>query len=341
MSVQKIFLNTAFALAILAITATLPTGYGAVFAANVTIKAHTNQPASETSYQYVYLTQFAERVHRGTQGRVSTKIFPGGQLGKDTAVLQQVQLGAVEMGIFAFPHTSKLFRPFNAFLLPFLFGDHAAGTFALEGPTAQKLYADFEKATGIKVLGAFNGGFRGITNSVKPITSVTDFAGMKIRVPGSPVLIATLQKLGINPISMSTGEIFTALQQKTIDGQESGVAWGFGKGFAEVQKYLTETRHAVSGTVMVINTKFLNSLSAADQKAVAQAARDATLYINGFTRMYDRSVIDKYKAAGIKVTTLDNKKLRPLVKEVWDKYAEEVGGIEIIKSIIKDGEHKY
>jgi len=140
---------------------------------------------------------------------------------------------------------------------------------------------------------------------------------------------------------MSTGEIFTALQQKTIDGQESGVAWGFGKGFAEVQKYLTETRHAVSGTVMVINAKFMKGLSAADQMAVTQAARDSTLYINGFTRMYDRSVVDKYKAAGVEVTTLDNKKLRPLVKDIWDKYAGEVGGIEVIQSIIKDGEHKY
>lgn len=341
MSVQRILLSTTLALAISMTMPTMLNGLGTAHAANVTLKAHTNQPASESSYQYVYLTQFAERAHRATQGRVSTKIFPAGQLGKDTAVLQQVQLGAVEMGIFAFPHTSKLFRPFNAFLLPFLFEDHAAGTFALEGPTAQKLYGDFEKTTGIKVLGAFNGGFRGITNSVKPIASAKDLSGMKIRVPGSPVLISTLQKLGINPISMSTGEIFTALQQKTIDGQESGVAWGYGKGFAEVQKYLTETRHAVSGTVMVINAKYLKSLSPNDQKAIVQAARDSTLYINGFTRMYDRSVVDKYKAAGLKVTTLDSKKLRPLVKDIWNKYAEEVGGIEVVQSIIKDGEHKY
>lgn len=313
----------------------------AVLAASVTIKAHTNQPASDSAYQYVYLTQFAERVHRATEGRVAVKIFPGGQLGKDTAVLQQVQLGAVELGVFAFPHTSKLFRPFNAFLLPFLFADHAAGTLALEGPTAQKLYADFEKATGVRILGAFNGGFRGITNSIKPIKSLDDFNGMKVRVPGSPVLISTMQKLGINPISMSTGEIFSALQQKTIDGQESGVAWGYGKGFSEVQKYLTETRHAISGTVMAVNVKFLSGLSEGDQKAIADAAREATLYINGFARMYDRSVIDKYKAAGLEVTQLDIKTLRPLVKPIWEQYADEVGGMKVIESIIADGEHKY
>jgi len=341
MTIRQLLQVTAFAVSACLLTSVLPGTTGVAFAKTVTIKAHTNQPASESSYQYVYLTQFAERVHRATQGRIATKIFPAGQLGKDTAVLQQVQLGAVELGIFAFPHTSKLFRPFNAFLLPFLFEDHAAGTFALEGPTAQKLYADFEKATGIKLLGAFNGGFRGITNSVKPIKDASDFAGMKIRVPGSPVLISTLQKMGINPISMSTGEIFTALQQKTIDGQESGVAWSYGKGFAEVQKHLTETRHAVSGTVMVINVKFLHSLSKEDQNVIVQAARDSTLYINGFTRMYDRAVIDKYKAAGVAITKLDTKKLRPMVKDIWQKYAAEVGGLDVIESIIKDGEHKY
>src|SRR5690606_30735228 len=149
--------------------------------------------------------------------------------------------------IFAFPNLVEFYKPFNIFSLPLLFEDFDSAVTAFKGPTARKLYGDFEDHTDVKVLGVFNEGFRGITNSVKPIEKVEDFSGLKIRVPGSPILISTLESLGMSPISISGGEIFSALQQGTVDGQESTVAWGYSQGYAEAQKYLTETRHAVSG----------------------------------------------------------------------------------------------
>src|SRR5690554_1562101 len=134
----------------------------AALAETYRMRMHVNQPASEKSYHYVYATQFSERVAKYTDNAVKVTIFPGAQLGGDPAVFQQLQLGAVQSGIFAFPNLIEFYKPFNVFSLPFLFGDFDSAVTAFQGPTAQRLYDGFEKQVGVKVLGVFNEGFRGI-----------------------------------------------------------------------------------------------------------------------------------------------------------------------------------
>ena len=310
-------------------------------AAEYTVKMHVNQPATENSYHYIYATQFAERMHRYSKGAFEVKIFPGAQLGKDPAVFQQMQLGAIQTAILAFPNLVEHYKPFNIFTLPFLFKDFKSAAFAFEGPTAHKMYKEFEKKTGVRTLGVFNGGFRGITNNKRAINKVGDFKGLKVRVPGSPILISTLESLGMKPVSISGGEIFAALQLGTVDGQESTVSWAYGQGFAEVQKFLTETNHAVTGTGLYMNAKYYNKLPEEIRKMVDQAAKESLNHVNGFNQMYDRTIIEKYKAAGLKVTRIKTEDVRPLVKHIWKKYAESVGGMSVIESLIEDSKTKY
>lgn len=310
----------------------------AALAETYRMRMHVNQPASEKSYHYIYATQFSERVAKYTDNAVKVTIFPGAQLGGDPAVFQQLQLGAVQSGIFAFPNLVEFYKPFNVFSLPFLFGDFDSAVTAFQGPTAQRLYDGFEKQVGVKVLGVFNEGFRGITNNVRAVNKVEDFAGLKIRVPGSPILISTLESLGMSPISLSGGEIFTALQQGTVDGQESTVAWGYGQGYGEVQKYVTETRHAVSGAGLYISAKFFNGLPADIQAAVVRAANESAEHVNAVTKQYDRDVIERYKELGLQVTQLDAADVRPKVEHIWKEYADMVGGMEVIQSLVADGE---
>ena len=310
-------------------------------AAEYTVKMHVNQPATENSYHYIYATQFAERMRRYTNGAFEVKIFPGAQLGKDPAVFQQMQLGAVQTAILAFPNLVEHYKPFNVFTLPFLFEDFKSAAFAFEGPTAQELYKGFEQKTGVKTLGVFNGGFRGITNNIRAINKVGDFKGLKVRVPGSPILISTLESLGMKPVSISGGEIFAALQLGTVDGQESTVSWAYGQGFAEVQKFLTVTNHAVTGTGLYMNLKYYNALPKEMQKTVNRAAKESLNHVNGFNQMYDRTIIEKYKTAGLKVTRIKAEDVRPLVKHVWEKYASSVGGMSVIESLIADSKTKY
>lgn len=301
-------------------------------------RMHVNQPASESSYHYVFARYFEERAKEYTNGEFGVTIFPGAQLGGDPAVFQQMQLGAIQAGVFAFPNLVEFFPAFNLFALPFLFEDFDSAAIAFQGPTAEDLYAQFEERTGIKVLGVFNGGFRGITNNVRPIENIEDFAGLTIRVPGSPMLISTLESLGIRPVSISGGEIFTALQLGTVDGQESTVSWGFGQGFADVQRYLTETRHAVTGTGLYINSDFFYGLPDDTQRALLRAAEEAVEHVNEVTKQYDRSVVEQYQKAGLEVTVIDLEEMRPLVADIWEEYAPQVGGIEVIEALVQDGQ---
>lgn len=313
------------------------TAAASVASADYNARMHLNQPASESSYHYVFARHFEEQAKDYTGGEFGVTLFPGAQLGGDPAVFQQMQLGAIQAGVFAFPNLVEFFPPFNLFALPFLFEDFDSAAVAFQGPTAKELYTQFEERTGIKVLAVFNGGFRGITNNIRPIESVEDFSGLTIRVPGSPLLISTLESLDIRPVSISGGEIFTALQLGTVDGQESTVSWGFGQGFADVQRYLTETRHAVTGTGLYMNAEYFYGLPEEIQEALLRAADDAAEHVNQFTKEYDQSVVEQYKDAGLEVTVIDVEEMRPLVQHIWEEYAPRVGGMEVIDSLILDG----
>ena len=311
---------------------------GAVWADSWNVRMHLNQPASMTSYHYVFATHFAEKAEEYTDGRFTVTIFPGAQLGRDPDAFQQMQVGAIQTAVLAFPNLVEFYRPFNVFALPFLFDSFESAARSFNGPTAAGLYADFEEQTGVKALGVFNGGFRGITNGVRRIDSVDDFAGLKIRVPGSPILIATLESLGISPVSISPGEVFTALQLRTVDGQESTVSWGYGQGFADVQSYVTETRHSVTGTGLYINADYFADLPEDVQAAVQRAATEAVAHVNAVTRQYDLDVLDLYRDAGLEVTVIPVSDLRPRVLHIWEEYADEVGGLEVIEALVAEGQ---
>ena len=309
-------------------------------ATEFTLRMHVNQPVADTSYHYIYAALLAEKMAAKTNGRVKFDIYPGSQLGTDPEVLQQVAAGAIQTASLAFANMVNIYEPMNIFALPFLFDDFRGASRALNGPTAAKIYEGFEKASGVKILGVYNGGVRGFTNSKKAIKSVEDFAGLKIRVPGNPILVQLVKAFGANAITMSGNEIFTALQQNTVDGQESANSWSYDQGYAEVQKYLTITNHGYTATSFLINAAYFNSLPKDIQKLMEESAKEAAMYIDGFCEMYDLAVIGKYQAAGLEVTKLDPAQLRPRVQKIWTDLAGKVGGMDVITSLVKDGQSK-
>ncbi len=332
---KKLTLLAALALFCLATLAGQPCA-----AARHTLRMHVNQPVADTSYHYIYALQLAEKITDRTQGEVKFDIYPGAQLGPDPQVLQQVAAGAIQTASLPFPNMVNIYEPLNVFTLPFLFNDFRAASRALNGPTAAKLYQDFEKTSGVKILAVYNGGARGITNSKKPINTVADFAGLKIRVPFNPILVEMVKSFGANATTMDGNEVFTALQQRAVDGQESAIAWSYDQGYGEVQKYLTITNHGFTPTCFVINAAYFYSLPEDTQKKLTEAAKEAAIYVDGFCEMYDLAVIDKYRAAGLEVTRVSPEELRPRVKDIWAKMAEKIGGMDIINALIKDGESK-
>jgi len=305
--------------------------------AKYVIKMHVNQPVADTSYHYVYAKYLAEKVFAKTNGEVVLDIYPGSQLGTDPDVLEQMKVGSVQSGMLAFPNMINIYKPLNIFSLPYLFDDFNSASRAFNGPTAQKIYQDFENSTGLKILAVYNGGVRGLTTGNKAVKSVEDLKGLKIRTPGTPVLIRTMEELGANAVSISGNEIFTSLQQGTVDGQDSSITWAYDQGYYEIQKHLVLTNHGYTGTCFVINAQYFNSLPDNIKTALTEAAKEAAAYTDGFCEMYDMAVVDKYVSKGLDVTVLDVEKVRPLVQKVWEEFANDVGGMDTIQALIEDG----
>lgn len=309
-------------------------------AAQYTLRMHVNQPVAATSYHYIYAVQLAEKMADRSEGEVKFDIYPGAQLGPDPQVLQQVAAGAIQTASLPFTNMVNIYEALDVFSLPFLFDDFRSASRALNGPTAAKIYEDFEKVSGIKILAVYNGGARGITNSKKPIHSLNDFKGLKIRVPFNPTMVEMIEAFDANAITMDGSEVFTALQQQAVDGQESSISWSYDQGYGEIQKFLTVTSHGFTPTCFVINAAYFYSLPEDMQKMLTDAAKEAAIYVDGFCEMYDLAVIDKYRAAGLQVSSVNPEELRPRVKGIWEKMAEKVGGMDVINNLIRDGESK-
>jgi TRAP-type C4-dicarboxylate transport system substrate-binding protein len=149
-----------------------------------------------------------------------------------------------------------------------------------------------------------------------------------------------MKAMGANPVSISAGDLFTSLQLGTVDGQESGVSWSFGQGYAEIQKHLTLTEHAVSGTGLFVNAVYFAKLPPAIQDAITRATKESLEVANNYCRQLDEATAGKYRSAGLTVTKLPVAQARALVKPVWDKYAPKVGGLDVINALVADGQMK-
>jgi tripartite ATP-independent transporter DctP family solute receptor len=181
---------------------------------------------------------------------------------------------------------------------------------------------------GLHGLGYWDLGFRNLTNSKRPIAKADDIAGLKVRVIQSPIYIDLFNTLGANATPLPFPELYSALDQKAVDGQENPNTVILSSKFAEVQKYLTQTRHIYNPQALIISKKTWDGMSAEEQKIIGEAAAEATLYQRQVSRGAADSALAALKQAGMTVTELppaEMAKLREKVKPVIDKYTASVG----------------
>ncbi|SDP64232.1 DctP family TRAP transporter solute-binding subunit [Desulforhopalus singaporensis] len=226
---------------------------------------------SEATAVHRACVAFENYVEAESGGSIDVQIFPNGQLGGDLQLTEAVALGTIQVAI---PSTAVLtaYDPvFGLLDLPFIFADVYAGFNALDGELGSKL-DNILMSVGIKNLGYSYNGARCMSNNVRPITEPADLKGIKMRVMESPVFIDMFKYLGANPTPMSFGEVFTGLQQGTIDGQENAPALVYASRFNEVQKYYSLTNHVQSYIANLINADFFDNLSNDQQKVVLSGA---------------------------------------------------------------------
>ena len=271
--------------------------------------------------------KFADLVAAKTNGRIAVKLFPGGTLGGDLQTVSALQGGTVEMTVLNAGILSAQAKEFGIYDFPFLFATPQEADAVTDGPFGKKLL-DKLVAKNLVGLGYWELGFRNLTNSKKPITKAEDIAGLKIRVIQSPIYIDMFNALGANAVPMPFPELYSAMEQKAVDGQENPFSTILSSKFAEVQKHLTVTRHMYNPQAVIVSKKFWDSLNPADQKAVSEAMAEATTFQRNVSRTQADVALEDLKKAGMQVTEFspaELDKLRAKVKPVVEKHSDKVG----------------
>ena len=263
------------------------------YAADVTMRlAHLNPEGAFESHSGAMTTIFKSLVESGSGGAIEVKLFPNGQLGKDNEVIQQVRDGIVESTISSAGGIAQHYPLVGVFDIPFAFPNIAVANRVIDQRSefGMKFSADLEAKTGLKVLGLIDsGGFFAFTNSKRPITSVKDMDGLRIRTMTLPTHQAIISSLGGKPTPLPWAEVYTALQTGVADGQMNPIPIiAFAK-FNEVQKYLSITNHVITPYIWTMNKDFYNGLSAEHQALIDWASEVATEAGRGVSRVIEAS----------------------------------------------------
>ena len=262
---------TSFRLGATALAMALAVGFSASAAAQTTMRISISIP--QNSHQGVAIDTFAKEVEKRTGGRYKIQPFYSGALGAEREATEAVQLGTQELTFTSSGPVPNFVPEVKILDVPFLFRDYAHARAVLDGPIGQELLQKFD-ARGIKALAWGENGFRHMTNSKRAVNGPEDLKGLKMRTMENPVHVQAYKGFGIIPTPMAFSEVFTALQQGTVDGQENPLSVITSAKFDQVQKYLTLTGHVYSPCVFLMNKESFDKLSAADKTAFLDAARE-------------------------------------------------------------------
>ncbi|MCP5074174.1 MAG: DctP family TRAP transporter solute-binding subunit [Rhodobacteraceae bacterium] len=263
------------------------------FAADVTIRVgHLNPADAFQSHSGAMTTIFKSLVETASGGSIEVKLFPNGQLGKDNEVIQQVRDGIVQSTISSAGGIAQHYPLVGVFDIPFAFPNIAVANrvIDLRSDFGKKFSGDLQKKTGLKVLGLIDsGGFFAFSNSKRPITSVKDMEGLRIRTMTLPTHQTIVGSLGGKPTPLPWAEVYTALQTGVADGQMNPIPIiAFAK-FDEVQKYLSVTNHVITPYIWTMNQAFYDGLSAEHRTIVDWASEVASEAGRGVSRVIEAS----------------------------------------------------
>lgn len=238
--------------------------------------------------------KFAELVSEKSDGKIKVRLFPGGTLGGDLQTVSALQGGTLDVTVLNSGILAAQIPDFALFDFPFLFENSEQAYTVMDGPVGQELGKRLE-SKGLIGLGYWDLGFRQVTNNSRPITGPKDLEGLKIRVIQSPIYLETFKALGANPVPMPFPEVYTGLEQRTVDGQENPFTVIEGSKFNEVQKYLSATNHIYNPQSLIIGQKTWNRLNADEQSLIREAAKEATEYQRKITQERQGQALDTLK----------------------------------------------
>ncbi len=270
--------------------------------------------------------KFAELVAQKSGGKIKVNVFPGGTLGGDAQTVSALQGGTVEITALNSGILASQVKDFVVYDFPFMFANPREADAVVDGPFGQKLHAKLADK-GIIGLAYWELGFRNITNGKRPINTVDDIAGLKLRVIPNAINVDWVKALGANPTPMAFPEVYAGLESRAIDGQENPLSVILANKFYEVQKHLVLSNHQYNPQSLIFSKKVWDSLSADEKKIVQDSAVEAARFQRQVNRELAAGNLADLKKAGMQVTELsaaEQAKLRDKLKPVIDKHGAEI-----------------
>jgi tripartite ATP-independent transporter DctP family solute receptor len=280
---------------------------------------------AQNSHQGVAIDTLAKEIEARTNGRYKIQPFYSGSLGAEREAVEAVQLGTQALTWTSTGPIPNFVPEVKVFDVPFLFRDYAHARAVMDGPIGQEMLKKFD-SKGMKALAWGENGFRHMTNNKRPVNTPEDLKGLKMRTMENPVHIQAYKGFGIIPTPMAFTEVFTALQQGTVDGQENPLSVITANKFEQVQKHLSLTGHVYSPGVFLMNKEMFEKLSDADKKAFVEAAQVAAKANRDRVDADEKTAVKDLRSKGMQVNdTLDKAKFQAALAPVFADFEKQFG----------------
>lgn len=286
--------------------------------------AHPNVPQHPMGQAFI---KFKELIEERSDGAFQVDLYDSSKYGNFDSVVQGLQLNILQMGSASTPNLSPFSEEFLIFDLPFLFPDYPSTDKITDGPIGMNAAKALEKS-GIVGLGYIEIGFRNLWNNSRAVATLEDAKGLKIRSTPSKAHIATLKAIGTNPTPVSWGEVYTAMQQKTVDGIDIDLNLAWHNNFPEVNNHVTIVNSLFSPHLVMISKRFLDSLSPEHKELIMTTFDEIKLYERKLIRDGEKEILAKLEGIGVTVTVLspeERQRWAEATKSVYADYEDRIG----------------
>jgi TRAP-type transport system periplasmic protein len=274
----------------------------------------------------VGLQRFADIVGKNSGGKISVRLFSAGQLGGDMATVAALQGGTIDMTVLNTGVLAPVEKSTAILDFPYLFNNEEEAYAIIDGPAGKKIH-DMLVPKGLIGLSYFENGFRSTTNTRRPIAKLEDLQGLKLRILQLPLFIEVFKELGVNPLPLPFPELYTALEQKVVDGQENPPNTIYYSKIHEVQKYLSLTKHVFNPQSLLLSKKTWDSMSAAEKDLMQKAAIEAAVFERKESREQTVKTLDLIAKAGVAVNEVpaaEIERMRQKIKPVVEKFSKDI-----------------
>jgi tripartite ATP-independent transporter DctP family solute receptor len=280
---------------------------------------------------------FAAALEEQSGGAMTAKLFLNGQLGDEQDTVTAAATGTLDFSILAINNITPFSPSVGTLTLPYVILSQEDAEAVTQGEVGQQMIAQTIEDAGVRIIGWGYSGFRVLTNSKKPVSTVADLQGLVVRVPKNEIMIETYKSWGINPTPMAWGETFAALQQKVVDGQDNPYMTVYAMKFDEVQDHVTNLRYIFSIEPLIVSEALFEGLSEEEQAQVLAAGEAATKASADFLRAEETKIRDELVARGMEITEpADGEKefIDLATSTVWPKFYDQIGGKEVLDTVL-------